>query len=152
MALPALASSHACMPRPKSIPPPPTDPENHQLAIPFASSTPHSLSTQLHLNKKCSASSTSPELYRAQILSSRFIPTHLLVSTHSFAVLPLSLDRMHLSHFLSTCTHLALPPSSIRFCNTLDFEPQSSTPSLPHAGLGGVTGLLLEPASANLSG
>ena len=81
-----------------------------------------SLSTHVHLNKKCSTTSTSPELHWVQILSSCFIPTHLPVSTHSTTVPPLSLDRMRLIPFLSTCAHLALPPPSKRFCNTLKFD------------------------------
>lgn len=100
------------------------DPDNHQIALPFTSPTYTSLSltTLLHLNKKSSTSSTSPEQHWAQILSSRFIPIHLPVSTLSSAVPPHTLVKVCLSLLLSTCTHLPLPSPSIRFRNILNFE------------------------------
>ena len=77
-----------------------------------------SLAILLHLNKKCSTSSTSPEPHCVQILSSLDSPTHLLDSTLSSAVPPLSLAKIRLRLFLPTCTHLDLHCLPISTCNT----------------------------------
>ena len=81
-----------------------------------------SVTSPSHLSTKCLTFSTSLKLHWPQILSSLFSPIHLPVSTLNSAVPPLNFAIIHLSSFLTTCTHLTLHPPSIRFFTIPNFD------------------------------
>ena len=73
-----------------------------------------------HLKSQCITSSTSPELHSLQVLSSRFTPRHLPISTWRGAVPPRNLTIILLSVFIFIPAHRDSSPHSMMMVCIVD--------------------------------